>query len=153
MQISDNGIALVKSFEGFRAKVYLDTANRSTIGYGHLIKAGEKFPPAGIADDTATSLLLADLHTAENTVNQLVHVTLTQNQFDALVDFTFNEGQGHFAGSHLLIYTNQGNFDLAAGEFPKWKFAGGQVSDGLLRRRKAEQKLFQTPDDSGSEQS
>jgi GH24 family phage-related lysozyme (muramidase) len=73
-----------------------------------------------------------------------VKVSVTQNQFDALVDFVFNLGQGKFAGSTLLRGLNAGDFSGAAAEFVKWDHAGGQVVPGLLRRRLAEAQLFQS---------
>lgn len=67
---------------------------------------------------------------------------LTQHQFDALVDFTFNVGCGNFRGSTLLKKLNQGDVSGAANEFPKWQYAGGKVLAGLVRRRAAEKALF-----------
>jgi lysozyme len=64
MQISDQGLALIKSFEGFRQFVYKDTAGFPTIGYGHKLKPGESLP-RGVTDAEATDLLRGDLVTAE----------------------------------------------------------------------------------------
>ncbi|HLI61923.1 MAG TPA: lysozyme [Terriglobales bacterium] len=79
-------------------------------------------------------------------VNRLVTVPLTQNQFDALVDFVFNVGAENFARSTLLRELNAGNTAGAAAQFLLWKWAGGVVSPGLLRRRQAEAALFESAD-------
>ncbi len=141
MQISDNGLALIKNSEGFRADEYLDVAGKPTIGYGHLIKAGEDFSN-GVTEEQATELLQQDVAWAEQTVNDNVQVPLTQNQFDALVDFTYNLGPKAFEDSTLLKLVNQGNMDAAADQFPLWVHAGGVVQPGLVTRRQAEQDLW-----------
>ena len=92
----------------------------------------------------AESLLLSDVGTAARCVNQLVTIELSQNEFDALVDFVFNLGATSFAGSTLLRDLNGGNIAGAAGEFQKWDHAGGRVLAGLLRRRLSESTLFQS---------
>lgn len=76
-------------------------------------------------------------------VNRLVTVVFNQNGFDALVDFAFNLGNNALSGSTLLRKLNAGDFAGAADEFPKWCHAGGKLVPGLLRRRQAEQRLFQ----------
>jgi GH24 family phage-related lysozyme (muramidase) len=73
-----------------------------------------------------------------------VKVALTQGEFDALVDFTFNLGSGNLQSSTLLKLVNEGQFETAAKEFEKWDLAGGKVVAGLLRRRKAEEQEFQS---------
>lgn len=140
MEYSDRGLALTKSFEGFRSLAYQDVVGVWTIGYGHVLKFGESFGP--ITDAQATVLLLADIAAAVQYVNDVVKVTLTQGQFDALVDFTFNLGVKSLKNSTLLKLVNKGDFTGAAAEFPKWDHAGGKVIAGLARRREAEQKMF-----------
>ena len=79
-------------------------------------------------------------------VNKYVtYDNLTQHQFDALVDFTFNVGCGNFRGSTLLKKLNRGDVTGAADEFPKWKYAGGKVLLGLIRRRAIEREIFLRP--------
>lgn len=141
MEMSDNGLALIKNSEGFRAAEYLDVAGKPTIGYGHLIKAGEDFSN-GVTEEQATELLQHDVAWAENAVNAAVQVPLNQNQFDALVDFTYNLGAGALQGSTLLKLVNQGDMAGAADQFPLWVHAGGKVQPGLVTRRKAEQDLW-----------
>ena len=101
MQLSAEGLELIKRSEGFRDHVYLDVAGLLTIGYGHLIKPNESFP-GGIDESQAAAMLAQDVQEAERAVDRLVKVALTQGQFDALVDFCFNLGAGRLAGSTLL---------------------------------------------------
>ena len=114
MQLSAEGLDLIKKSEGFRDRVYLDVAGFPTIGYGHLIKPHESFPN-GITEAQAAAILSSDVQDAEQAVARLVKVALTQGQFDALVDFCFNLGAGRLAGSTLLRELNVGNYQ-AAGE-------------------------------------
>ena len=85
---------------------------------------------------------MMDMTYAAQAVDRLVKVPLTQNQFDALVSFVFNIGDGAFAASTLLRYLNKGRYQEAAVEFMRWIHAGGKRLDGLIRRRRAEQELF-----------
>ena len=78
-------------------------------------------------------------------VSAMITGSVNQNQFDALVSFAYNLGCGALHGSHLLQLVNQGDFDGAANEFPKWNHVNHQVVNGLTRRRAAEQSLFSTP--------
>jgi lysozyme len=140
METSENGISLIKGFEGFSSKPYPDVAGFLTIGYGHKINPGELF--AEITEDQGEALLRTDLRSTEVAVNELVSVSLTQNQFDALVSFTFNLGRGRLAESTLLKLLNSGNYDGAAGQFERWAFVGLTKNAALVRRRQAEQTLF-----------
>ena len=104
MQASPQCITLIKTSEGWRAAVYLDTGGVSTIGWGHRLQPGESFPD-GIDEAQGEQILAADVAFAERCVTSLVHVILTQGQFDALVDFVFNLGASRLASSTLLILT------------------------------------------------
>ncbi len=141
MNISNKGLELIKESEGFRAERYLDVAKKPTIGYGHLIKAGEDFSK-GVTEEQATELLLKDVAWAETAVTTHVLVALNQNQFDALVDFTFNLGAGRLKESTLLKLVNEGKMDEAAEQFPRWVRAGGKVQPGLVTRRQKERDLW-----------
>lgn len=140
MRISEEGLALVKRFEGFSAVPYDDAAGLPTIGYGHLIKDGEAF--GRISQGEAEVLLKRDIAVAEKAVAKFIHVDLSQQQFDALVSFTFNLGAGALQRSTLRIKLNRGEFDEIPSEFLRWVWAGGRKSAGLLRRREAESRLF-----------
>ena len=92
--------------------------------------------------EQAEQWLLEDSAWAESTVNKYVTVTVTQGEFDAMVDFTFNLGSGSFQHSTLLKLVDAGDFAGAANEFVKWDKVGGVEVAGLLRRRLAEQQMF-----------
>lgn len=141
MKTDKKGIELIKEFEGCKLKAYQDSVGVWTIGYGHTkgVKKGDV-----ITQDQANQLLIEDLADAENAVNRLVKVEINQDMFDALSSFTFNLGAGSLKSSTLLKLLNQGKYSEAAEQFMRWVFAGGQKLDGLVRRRKAEQKLFRS---------
>lgn len=136
---SQVGINLIKSFEACKLTAYQDSAGVWTIGYGHTsgVESGMKITQA-----QADAYLKADLKTSENAVNNKVTYSIKQNQFDALVSFTFNVGSGNFGSSTLLKKLNQGDITGAANQFDVWIYAGGEVLDGLVRRRAAEKELF-----------
>jgi len=134
------GMAMTKGFEGLRLTAYQDVAGVWTIGYGHTgpgILAG-----ITISEADAEALLRADLQDAVNQVNKAVKVPISQNQFDAMVDFCFNAGRGNFVQSTLLRKVNSGDFQGAAAQFALWVHAGGEIVAGLVRRRNAEAVLF-----------
>ena len=142
MKTSDKGIEQIKSFEGFRSMPYQDVVGKWTVGYGHLMVFGDgTVVGSPITMGQATQLLKGDLHTAEQAVNSC-GVELTQNEFDALVSFTYNLGVGAFQRSTLLKLLKAGNKTAASGEFPKWSMAGGKDVPGILKRRLAEQDCF-----------
>ncbi|QNI37522.1 lysozyme [Edaphobacter albus] len=136
---SDKGIAITESFEGLRLVAYQDSVGVWTIGYGHTkgVKAGDTCTAA-----QADRWLREDVAWAEDCVNRLVKTSITQNQFDALVDFTFNLGCKSLEGSELLRLVNAGRYADAACQFARWNHAGGKVVAGLTRRRAAEATLF-----------
>jgi GH24 family phage-related lysozyme (muramidase) len=110
-----------------------------TIGYGHT-KTAE--PGMVITEAQAEELLREDLAEFEEAVTEAVEVSINSNQFSALVSFCFNLGAGSLFQSTLLKLLNQGDFQGAADQFPRWDKAGGQALEGLTRRRKAERALF-----------
>ena len=138
--LNKTGLDLIKESEALRLDVYLDQAGLPTIGYGHLIKSGEVFTTI------TEELLRDDVATAENLVNQLVTVELTQNMFNALVSLVFNIGSGNFASSTLLRKLNAGDYEGAQNEFPRWNkiTINGVlvVSNGLVARRGREASEF-----------
>jgi GH24 family phage-related lysozyme (muramidase) len=140
MRTSRRGLEFIKNEEGCVLHVYRDPAGYPTIGVGHLIKPGEEFDQ--ITEEEAMKLLARDLAVAENAVNRMVRVPLTQNQFDTLVSFVFNVGSGNFEKSTLLKLLNQGRYDAVPGELAKWRKAGGKVLPGLVERRRREGELW-----------
>ena len=143
MKTSKKGIELIKEFEGLELKPYRDSAGYLTIGYGHLINPFEKLNKCeSIEKDEADLLLLDDIKIAEYAVNHLIAVKLNQNQYDALVSFTFNLGAGNLRTSTLRKLLNKEKYKEAANQFERWVYAGGRKLNGLIRRRKAEKELF-----------
>ena len=143
MNYSKNGLHLTENFEGLRLTAYPDPATHGdpwTIGYGHT--GAEVHQGMTITQEQAEEFLMQDVQKVVQTVNSKVHTDLTQNEFDALVDFVFNCGAGNFAGSTLLRKINAGDMEGAALEFEKWTHADGKVMAGLIKRRHAEAVLF-----------
>lgn len=134
-----SGLSLTELSEGLKLVAYQDGGGVWTCGYGHTqgVTSGTT-----CTQQIAESWLSMDVANAVFCVNHLVIVELTQNEFNALVDFVFNLGSGNFSGSTLLRKLNSGDYAGAALEFPKWDLCAGSVSAGLLARRAAEQALF-----------
>jgi lysozyme len=140
-RISDAGLQLIKDSEGLRLVPYRDSVGVWTDGYGNTHGVVPNGPP--ITEAKATADLLRNLEMAEAAANTQITVDLTQGQFDALVDFVFNLGQGALFGSTLRRKLNAGDYEGAAAEFPKWCHAGDQVLPGLVARRAKERALFE----------
>jgi lysozyme len=136
---SSAGLALTEQSEGCSLTAYQDSAGVWTIGFGHT--AGVN-PGDTCTQAQASAWLQDDIQWAVHAVNQYVTAPLTQSEFDALVDFTFNLGVGNLVHSTLLRLLNSLDYDGAAAEFPKWNMAGGHVLAGLTTRRLAEQEMF-----------
>jgi lysozyme len=142
--MSAAGLATVKEFEGLRLKAYKCPAAVWTIGYGHTSAAGNPIvtPELVITKEEAEETLARDMEQYEEGVRKYVKVDLTQGQFDALVDFAYNAGVGALAKSTLLKRVNAEKFDEVPAEFMKWTKGGGKELPGLVRRRRAEVKLW-----------
>ncbi len=133
------GVDFIKHFEGFSPNFYTDQAGIKTIGYGHACHAWNctvplngKYPVRnGVKKDAGGCI-----------ENFVTYGDLTENQYSALVSFTFNLGCGNLRRSTLLKKLNAGDVQGAADEFKKWDKAGGKVLPGLVRRRAAENKMF-----------
>ena len=139
MKTSNKGIELIKRHEGFRNKAYKCPADVWTIGYGHTrgVNNGDV-----ITEMEGERFLRQDLAHAEAVVNSQ-RVDLTQNQFDALVSLVFNIGSGNFTRSTLLRKLKvNANDPTIAYEFSRWRYGGGKVLPGLVRRRKDETDLY-----------
>lgn len=141
MKTSERSLNLIKHLEGLRLQAYQCSAGVWTIGYGHT--AGVR--PGDIIDEVQAGIFLRqDVAASECTVMRLVTVALSQHQFDALVSFVFNTGNGNFAASTLLKKLNAGDYNGAADELLRWIHAGGKSLPGLVARREAERTLFLT---------
>ena len=139
--ITQDGIDLIKRFEGFSRTVYFCPAGYPTIGYGHVVKDGEDFSN-GIMEGEAEELLRQDAVIAERAVLRLINVPLTDGQFDALVSFTFNLGGGALQRSTLRRKINREEHVEVPEQFMRWVWAGGRKLKGLVRRREAEGMLY-----------
>jgi lysozyme len=137
--VNPAGLQLVKSFEGCRLEAYQDGVGIWTIGYGHTngVKHGDT-----CSQHQADEWLEQDLITAEDAVSRLVKVPLTDNEFAALVSFTFNLGQGALAHSTLLKKLNAGEHAAVPDQIKLWDHVAGKVCTGITKRRAAEAELW-----------
>jgi len=151
MHLSDHGYQVIKNFEGLRLSAYRDVAGVWTIGYGSTryhdgkaVKPGDKLASEAQAD----ALFHNTLGQYEAAVNEFAKIPLTQNQFDALVSFTYNEGTGALRESTLLARLNERDYEAAANGFLAWnkitdpKTGKKIVCDTLVQRRTEERQLF-----------
>jgi lysozyme len=155
MKMSEHGLKLLKEWEGQINHVYRDSAGYPTIGIGHLLTDVEKTAghinindvavdySNGITDQQCLDLLAQDVTPAEHAVIANVTCELNQNQFDALVSFTFNIGVGAFASSTLVKLLNEGQYNQVPTQLMRWTKAGGKECDGLMARRSNESKLWE----------
>ena len=139
MRTSQNGIDLIKKFEGCRLAAYKCPAGVWTIGYGHTegVSEGQK-----ISQEQAEKYLVEDLVKYEKYVEKYVDLELNQNQFDALVSFTYNCGAGN-----LKKLVKNRNHNQIAEAFQYYRKANGKILNGLVKRRAEEKALFLTSSD------
>ena len=140
MKVSDNGLALIKEFEGCKLTSYQDSVGVWTIGYGHTRTARRGMV---ITQAQANELLALDVADHAAGVYKALQVKLDQHQFDAVVSLAFNVGVNAVRNSTLLKMINRGDAKLAAAQFDRWNKAGGKVLAGLTRRRAAERKMYE----------
>jgi len=157
MHVGQRGKDLFKEWEGLVTHEYLDSGSAPTIGIGHLLTRSERTSGKitiggqaldyrnGLTEQQCWDLLDLDLSGSEAVVNEAVKVSLNQNQFDALVSFVFNVGDGAFRGSTLLRLLNQGQLDQVPAQLQRWVRDNGQVVQGLVNRRNKEIALWNTP--------
>jgi len=143
MEISQEGIALIKKFEGCELEAYKCAAGVWTIGYGSTkgVKEGDS-----ISQEDADKLLLHEIKEYDGYVNDLVEVNLEQNQFDSLCSFCYNLGPQSLKSSTLLKVLNAKDYEGVPAQIKRWNKAGGKVLQGLVRRREAEALLFEGKD-------
>ncbi len=145
MRAGEQCLNLIMKWETLSLKAYKCPTGHWTIGWGHTygVKPGQV-----ITRGYAEALLKQDVVVAEHAVDSLVKVPLNQGMYDALVSFVFNLGADKFRSSTLLMRLNQGAYELAADEFPKWKYGTvdgkKQVLPGLVSRRAEERTMFLT---------
>ncbi len=144
MKTSQAGIDLIHSFESLRLKAYPDPGSKDgkpwTVGYG---STGADIGPGTVwTKEKADQRFASDLMKFEQAVSLLVKVPLTQYQFDALVSFAYNLGIGSLKSSTLLKMLNEGYYSNAGLQILRWTKNDGVEMAGLVRRRKAELKMF-----------
>jgi lysozyme len=143
---SKDCLDLIKLYEGFRSKPYLCPANVATIGYGNTFYTNGKkvtLSDEAITEEKAVELLKDTLVRFEQYVDSYCRDDINQNQFDALVDFAYNCGNGNLKSSTLLKKVNANPNDITIGlEFAKWNKGGGKILNGLVKRRAAESELY-----------
>ena len=143
--MTDEGLDLIKLYEGYSPSAYLCPANHWTIGYGAIWgldhkRVTEDHP--AITEYQADQLLRRDVGKSEQSVIRLIRVPLEDGQYDSLCSFVFNLGSGALQSSTLRRKLNKGDYIGAADEFPRWVFAGGRKLKGLIRRRNHERLMF-----------
>jgi lysozyme len=140
MKLGPKGAALIKEFEGLRLEAYQCPSKVWTIGYGHTggVKEGDVITKA-----QAEKFFLSDILWAEEAVTKLITVPLSQNQFDALVSFTFNAGKNSLLISTLRKKLNKGQYNTVPEQLMRWVYGNGRLKlAGLVRRREAESDLW-----------
>jgi lysozyme len=140
MNISQEGISLIKKFEGCELEAYKCAAGVWTIGYGHTKDVTEGME---ITQAEAETMLKDELLDYCNYVDMYVQVPLEQNQFDALVSWTYNLGPTNLKSSTMLKVLNTGKYEDVPEQIKRWNKANGKMLDGLIRRREAESLMFQ----------
>ena len=139
MNISEDGLKLIKFFEGCKLDAYYCPSNVLTIGYGHTKTVHEGMT---ITQEEADNLLNLDIREFEKYVQSIVKVPLKQHQFDALVSWTFYLGPYNLMNSTLLKELNSSNYSKVPSEIKRWNKSNNKVLDGLVKRREAEAKMF-----------
>ena len=143
--MTDEGLDLIKLYEGYSSSPNLCPANHWTIGYGAIWGMDDKRVTEDhpdINEDQADYLLRRDVKKSEMAVLRHIRVPLEDGQFNALCSFVFNLGSGALQSSTLRRKINRGDYIGAANEFPRWVFAGGRKLKGLVRRREHERLMF-----------
>ncbi len=141
--LTDDGLALIKRFEGFAPEIYICPGGWPTVGYGHVVRDHERDQFVdGIDETTAEGLLRRDVETAERAVLRLIRVPLEDGRFDALCSFAFNLGAGALQRSTLRRKVNREEHASVPAEFRRWVWAGGRKLKGLVRRREAEVVIY-----------
>lgn len=141
--ITQDGLDLIKRFEGFSPTVYICPAGYPTIGYGHLVREHELDRyEQGITEQEAEDLLRRDVQVAERAVLRLIDVPLTDGQYEALVSFTFNLGPGALQRSTLRRKVNREEHADVPAQLRRWVWAGGRKLKGLIVRRNMEALLY-----------
>lgn len=143
MNLDNVGITFMHDNEGCRLKAYLDTGMVPTIGWGSIWMFGNRVRLGMTCTQAeADDQFLLDVKLTEKCINKSVTVPLTQNQYNALVDFVYNVGVTAFNTSTLLKKLNLKDYQGAADQFMRWIYDNGKEVDGLKKRRKRTRELW-----------
>jgi len=143
MKTNQKGVALIIEFEGFRSEAYIPVpGDVPTIGFGFTkgVQMGDK-----MTRSEAAARLKEELVEYEHGVMSACTLPPNENEFAALVSFSFNVGIGALRKSSVIKAHNRGDKQAAARAFSLWNKSGGKVYAGLTRRRAAEAALYLTP--------
>jgi len=143
MNISNEGLSLIKKFEGCELEAYKCPAGVWTIGYGHTKNVREGMT---ISKEQADNMLLNELDEYCEYVEKAIKVNLEQCQFDALVSWTYNLGSTNLHESTMLKVLNEKDYEEVPNQLKRWNKVSGVINDGLIRRREAEALLFEGKD-------
>jgi lysozyme len=148
MRCGEAGLRIIRAFESFRAAPYLCPAGWWTIGWGAVRdldgrRVTSATPPL-TGEDQGETLLARDVRVAEAAIRRLIRVLLTQQQFDALCSWTYNFGSGHLQASTLRAKINREEHEDIPEELRRWIYGGGRKLAGLIRRREAEARLYES---------
>lgn len=153
LKTSQNGLDHITKWEGLMLKRYICPAGKPTIGVGHVILPGENY--ATITKEQALEILAKDVERFEKAIKKYISVPLNQNQFDALVSFIFNTGEGGIINTSVQKAINGGDFTSVPTKLQEWcKFRVNgvmKINQGLLNRRKSESELFMKKEENTSE--
>lgn len=147
LETSEVGLNLIKEFESLELEAYLDPVGIPTIGFGTIkypdgvrVQLGDR-----ISEEDAEYFLSEDVRKFEQSIRNYVKVELNQNEFDALVSWTYNLGAHNLKTSTMLQKLNLGLYERVPEQMMRWVYARGKKFNGLIRRRRAEADLFSTP--------
>lgn len=136
----EKALELIKRFEGCKLKAYYDTGGLLTIGYGDTHNVT---PGLIITQKEAEDRLFSHVKDVANSLRNVIGVSISSNQFDALISFTYNLGIGALKKSTLLKKIKKNSNDpLIRNEFMKWVYDNGVRLNGLVKRREAESELY-----------
>lgn len=140
----DKTKGIIKKFEGCELEAYLDENNIPTVGYGCTIHLDGKKVKLGdaITQYDAGRLLSKNINDIEEQLYRCIDIKLNDNQLSSLISLVYNIGIGNFRHSTMLKLINNSKFLDAANEFSRWKWSGGKVIKGLIRRRVFEKEIF-----------
>lgn len=138
LSLSGAGLVGIAAHEGYRGTAYDDGVGVQTIGFGTTagVKPGDRIEPV-----RALIRLADDVKAAEHGLARCIKVPLHQHEWDAYVSWAYNVGTGAACGSTLVRLLNEGQYEAACRQLPRWNRAGGRVLAGLTKRREEEMRL------------